>query len=76
MGDGDGRELSLTRGRACARHGQYPNDELGRKVYPRRHLFQQITAVFASSGRVVPVFTDKHLYATTMLLCSICATPA
>ena len=30
-------------------------------MYPRRYLFEQICGVFASSGRSVPVFCDKHL---------------
>ena len=29
-------------------------------MYPRRHLFEQICGVFASSGHSVPVFCDKH----------------
>ena len=30
-------------------------------VYPRRHFLDQITAIIAASGRVVPVYSDKHL---------------
>jgi hypothetical protein len=41
-------------------HGDYPN-ELGQKLYPRYELFQQIIEVLRKSGRVVPVFSDKHL---------------
>jgi len=36
-------------------HGEYPADELGRHMYPRKHLFEQIAGVFAQSGRSVPV---------------------
>jgi hypothetical protein len=42
-------------------HGDYPFDERGRHLYPRRHLFEQVAGVFAASGRSVPVFIDKHL---------------
>ncbi len=42
-------------------HGDYPVDNLGRCLYPRRHLFEQICGVFAETGQVCPVFCDKHL---------------
>jgi hypothetical protein len=42
-------------------HGDYPNNEKGQKQYPRRRFFEETVAVFDRSGRVVPVFTDKHL---------------
>ncbi len=42
-------------------HGDYPYNEFGQHMYPRRYLFEQICGVFASSGRSVPVFCDKHL---------------
>ena len=42
-------------------HGDYPYNEYGQHMYPRRYMFEQICGVFASSGRSVPVFCDKHL---------------
>jgi hypothetical protein len=42
-------------------HGDYPRNEKDQRMYPRRHFFEQICGVFASSGRTVPVFSDKHL---------------
>lgn len=42
-------------------HGTYPFDEQGRHLYPRRRFFEETVAVFRQSGRVVPVFSDKHL---------------
>ena len=42
-------------------HGQYPRHEHGGVSYPRYQFFQQIVEVFRSSGRVVPMFNDKHL---------------
>ena len=41
-------------------HGDYPWDEKGRHLYPRKHFFEQIAGVFGESGRAVPVFSDKH----------------
>ncbi len=42
-------------------HGNYPTNARGQKLYPRYELFQQIVEVFRRSGRVVPLFSDKHL---------------
>lgn len=45
-------------------HGDYPENELGQQMYPRRHFFEQASAVMAASGRSVPVFIDKYLAAS------------
>lgn len=42
-------------------HGTYPHNEKGQHLYPRRELFDQVVGVFRQSGRVVPVFNDKHM---------------
>ena len=42
-------------------HGKYPRTEKGQVQYPRYQFWQQIVKVFRDSGRVVPVFNDKHL---------------
>lgn len=42
-------------------HGNYPRSASGSIEYPKRRLFSQIVQVFETSGRVVPVFSDKHL---------------
>lgn len=42
-------------------HGDYPDNAIGQKLYPRFDLFEKITGVFRASGKAVPVFNDKHL---------------
>lgn len=42
-------------------HGNYPDNELGQKMYPRFELFSEILDVYEASGRAVPTFFDKHL---------------
>ncbi len=42
-------------------HGKYPRNERRQTLYPRYEFFQEIVKVFRSSGRSVPVFSDKHL---------------
>lgn len=41
-------------------HGDYPFNEKGQHLYPRYELYKQIVDVFRESGRVVPVYSDKH----------------
>lgn len=42
-------------------HGDYPDNEIGQKKYPRYEFFKQVTDVFREDGRTIPVFNDKHL---------------
>jgi hypothetical protein len=44
-----------------AEHGDYPVNEKGQKLYPRRRFFEEVVKVFRASKRSVPVFNDKHL---------------
>ncbi|HXI15773.1 MAG TPA: hypothetical protein VNM48_05330 [Chloroflexota bacterium] len=41
-------------------HGEYPWNESGQHLYPRRELFEQVVEVIRGTGRRVPVFNDKH----------------
>ena len=44
-----------------AEHGDYPINDKGQILYPRRKLFEEEVKVFRAAGRSVPVFIDKHL---------------
>ena len=42
-------------------HGKYPFNEKGQELYPKKRFFDEIVSVFKKSGRVAPVYSDKHL---------------
>ncbi len=44
-----------------AEHGNYPKSPTGNTQYPKRRFWDETLSVFRKSGRVVPVFVDKHL---------------
>lgn len=56
-----GDELAVDGVLIVGEHGDYPRNEIGQKLYPRRYFFEQVAGVLAASGRAIPVFTDKHL---------------
>jgi hypothetical protein len=43
-------------------HGDYPyTPDTNQHMYPRRRFFDQIVAALKKGGKIVPVFSDKHL---------------
>jgi hypothetical protein len=47
-------------------HGNYPNNDIGQKQYPRYEFFKQVVDVFQKDGKTTPIFNDKHLSWTIM----------
>lgn len=56
-----GKELAVDGVLSIGEHGRYPRTDRGAIMYPRKRFFDEIIAVFRQSGRVVPLFNDKHL---------------
>lgn len=55
------KELAVDGVLSIGEHGNYPKTDRGAIMYPRKRFFDEIVAVFRRSGRVVPLFSDKHL---------------
>ena len=64
--EGGGEDVTVDGILAIAEHGDYPHNALDQQMYPRRHFFEQISALLARSSRrsEIPIFTDKHLAVT------------
>lgn len=56
-----GTELAVDGVLSIGEHGNYPVNDRGQQMYPRKRFFDEIAAVFRQSQRAVPVFNDKHL---------------
>ncbi len=54
-------ELAVDGVLLVAEHGKYPVSDTGQTIYPKRRLFEEVVRVFERTGRVAPVFIDKHL---------------
>ncbi len=56
-----GKDLAVDGVLLIGEHGDYAWNEKEQHLYPRKYFMEQICGVLASSGRAVPVFSDKHL---------------
>lgn len=56
-----GKELACDAVLLIGEHGDYPDNALGQRMYPRKAFFDQIVRTMRRSQRFVPVFNDKHL---------------
>ncbi len=56
-----GERLAVDAVLSIGEHGNYPSNELGQRMYPRKRFFDEIVAVMHRSDRYVPLFNDKHL---------------
>lgn len=56
-----GQELACDAVLLVGEHGDYPDNALGQRMYPRKAFFDQIVRTMRRSQRFVPVFNDKHL---------------
>ncbi|WP_425616399.1 hypothetical protein NA78x_000045 [Anatilimnocola sp. NA78] len=56
-----GDQLAVDGVLMIAEHGKYPANDTGSTAYPKRRLFGEIVSTFEKTGKVVPVFSDKHL---------------
>jgi len=45
----------------CTEWADYPRSPLGQIMYPHRQMFDAIVKVYQASGKVAPIFIDKHL---------------
>ncbi|MBY0456987.1 MAG: hypothetical protein K2V38_06600 [Gemmataceae bacterium] len=59
-----GKGLAVAGVLSVGEHGDYPDNDKGQKLYPRRRFFEDICKVFEQTNQSVPVFNDKHLAAT------------
>lgn len=59
-----GKELAVEGVLSIGEHGNYPKNDIGQILYPRRRFFEEICKVFEQSKKSVPVFNDKHLAPT------------
>ena len=56
-----GKDLVVDGVLLIGEHGDYAWNEKDQHLFPRKYFMEQICGVFATSGRSVPVFNDKHL---------------
>jgi hypothetical protein len=57
---GDSGELAVDGVMLIGEHGNFPENELGQKLYPRKELLNSVLGVIDRSGQKIPIFFDKH----------------
>lgn len=56
-----GKQLAVDAVLSIGEHGDYPFNERGQQLYPRRRFFDESMKVMQRSDRFVSFFNDKHL---------------
>lgn len=56
-----GKELACDAVLLVGEHGDYLDNALGQRMYPRKAFFDQIVRTMRRSQRMAPIFNDKHL---------------
>lgn len=56
-----GKKLAVDGIVSIGEHGDYPVNEYGQVMYPRKRMFDAFMKVIRRDGRGVPIFNDKHL---------------
>ena len=56
-----GEELAVDGVLLIGEHGDYAWNEKEQHLFPRKYFMEQICGVIATSGRAIPIFSDKHL---------------
>ncbi|MBL8825418.1 MAG: hypothetical protein JNM18_00435 [Planctomycetaceae bacterium] len=56
-----GKSLAVDAVLLIGEHGDYPYNEMGQHLYPRKPFFDQCVRTMERAGRFVPLFNDKHL---------------
>lgn len=56
-----GKNLAVDAVLSIGEHGNYPVNERGQRMYPRKRFFDEEVAVMKRADRFVPIFNDKHL---------------
>lgn len=56
-----GKSLDVDAVLLIGEHGDYPYNERGQHLYPRKRFFDEAVAVMRRADRFLPVFNDKHL---------------
>jgi len=56
-----GKEFAVDAVLSIGEHGNYPYNDRGQKMYPRKRFFDEITQPMLAAGKAVPLYNDKHL---------------